>query len=192
VAADANTPVAARSVPAMLGEQVAQPDTRLDAINADLVRQHKATPLGAALAETPGAGPITALTLVAEIEPGHFKSGRHVAAWIGLTPKERSTGGRQKLGGAAEGSACASTWNGCGRGISRAGSERLRSLLVVGATAVVRHAEPGGRSASAWLLDLPERRPRKVAAVALANKMARIAWAMMSAGEAHRGVPQTA
>ena len=135
--------------------------------------QHKANPMSSALAEIPGVGPITALTLVTEIEPCHFQSGRHLAAWIGLTPREHSTGGRQKLGG-----------------ISRAGNERLRSLLVVGATAVIRHAKHGSKIASAWLLKLLERRPRKVAAVALANKMARIAWAMMSTGELYRGVPR--
>jgi len=175
VAGDASIPLVARDVLAMLGEQIARLDTQLDAIAADLVKQHKANPLSQALAEIPGVGPITALTLVTEIEPGPFQSGRHLAAWIGLTPKERSTGGRQKLGG-----------------ISRAGNEQLRSLLVVGATAVIRHAKPGARYASAWLLKLLERRPRKVVAVALANKMARIAWAMMSTGEAYRGIPQAA
>ena len=175
VAADADIPQVARNVLAMLGEQVGRLDTQLDSINADLVQQHKANPISVALAKIPGVGPITALTLVTEIEPTHFRSGRHVAAWMGLTPKERSTGGRQKLGG-----------------ISRAGNERLRSLLVVGATAVIQYAKPGRKTASAWLLNLLERRPRKVAAVALANKMARIAWAMMSTGEAYRGAPQAA
>jgi transposase len=147
----------------------------VDKRDVGLQAQHKANPLSVALAKIPGVGPITALTLITEIEPGHFQSGRHLAAWIGLTPKERSTGGRQRLGG-----------------ISRAGSERLRCLLVVGATAVIRHAKPGSKTASAWLLKLLERRPRKVAAVALANKMARIAWAMMSTGEVYRGIPQAA
>ena len=96
------------------------------------------------------------------IDPGRFQSGRHFAAWLGLTPKEHSTGGRQRLGG-----------------ISRAGNERLRQLLVLGAMAVIRHAKPGSQSASAWLLALLERKPRKLAAVALANKMARIVWARL-------------
>ena len=80
--------------------------------------------------------------------------------WLGLTPKEHSTGGRQRLGG-----------------ISRAGNEGLRQLLVVGAMAVISHARPGSKTASPWLLALLERRPRKLAAVALANKMARLVWA---------------
>ena len=145
-------------------------------------QQHKANPVSQLLAEVPGIGPISALSLALTIDPGRFQSGRHFAAWLGLTPKEHSTGGRQRLGG-----------------ISRAGNERLRQLLVVGAMAVIRFAKPGSKSASAWLLALLERKPRKVAAVALANTgfpsrkrdgvpmMARIVWAMMATGEAFRG-----
>jgi transposase len=105
-------------------------------------------------------------------EPTQFRSGRHFAAWIGLTPKESSTGGKPRLGG-----------------ISREGNERLRQLLVVGAMAVIKAAKPGSRLASTWLLQLPGRKPRKLAAVALANKMARIVWAMMRSGEAYRHTP---
>jgi transposase len=122
------------------------------------------------LATIPGIGPIIALTLAIEIDPAAFESGRHLAAWIGLTPKEHSTGGKQRMGG-----------------ISRAGNERLRRLLVTGATAVIRFAtRPGNTQASAWLLKLLQHKPRKLVAVALANKMARIAWAMMKSGEVYR------
>jgi transposase len=118
----------------------------------------------------PGVGRIIALTLATEVDPTAFESGRHLAAWIGLTPKEHSTGGKQRMGG-----------------ISRAGNERLRRLLVTGATAVIRFAtRPGNKHASAWLLKLLQNKPRKLVAVALANKMARIAWAMMKSGEAYR------
>ena len=86
-----------------------------------------------------------------------------------LVPRERSTAGKQRLGG-----------------ISRAGDERLRRLLVLGATTVIQHARPGRPASSAWLLNLLERKPRKLAAVALANKMARIIWAMLTSGEAYR------
>ena len=103
------------------------------------------------LAEVPGIGPIGALSLALTIDPGRFTSGRHFAARLGLTPKEHSTGGRQRLGG-----------------ISRAGNERLRQLL--GATAVIRFAKPGSKSASAWLLALLERKPRKLAAAVLAKQ----------------------
>lgn len=98
-----------------------------------------------------------------------FRSGRHFSAWLGLAPKERSTAGKQRLGG-----------------ISRAGDERLRSLLVVGATAVIQHAKPDRPTSSAWLLKLLGRKPRKLVAVALANKTARIIWAMLTSGEAYR------
>ena len=133
-------------------------------------QQHKANPVSRMLAEVPGIGPIGALSLALTIDPGRFQSGRHFAAWLGLVPKEHSTGGRQRLGG-----------------ISRAGNMRLRQLLVLGATAVIQYAKPASKSASAWLLALLERKPRKLAAVALANKMARTVWAMMATGEAYRG-----
>src|ERR1035441_7154764 len=128
------------------------------------------------LATIPGIGPITALTLAIEIDAAAFESGRHLASWIGLTPKEHSTGGKQRMGG-----------------ISRAGNERLRQLLVLGATSVIAAADrPGSTIASAWLLNLLKRKPRKVAAVALANKMARIVWAMMKSGEVYRSRPAAA
>jgi transposase len=134
---------------------------------------HKANAISQLLATIPGIGPIIALTLAIEVDPSAFESGRHLAAWIGLTPKEHSTGGKRRMGG-----------------ISRAGHERLRQLLVTGATAVIKLAtRPGNRLATEWLLKLLkllQRRPRKLAAVALANKMARIAWAMMTSGEAYR------
>ena len=96
-----------------------------------------------------------------------FRSGRRFASWVGITPREDSTAGRQKLGR-----------------ISRAGDEDLRRLLVIGATAVIRAAKPG--RTSPWLLALLARKSKKLAAVALANKMARIIWAMMVSGEAYR------
>jgi len=115
-------------------------------------------------------GPITALTLAIEIDPAQFESGRHLAAWAGLTPKEHSTGGKQRLGG-----------------ISRAGNERLRRLLVAGATAVIQVAcKPGSQQMTEWLRALLARKPRKLAATALANKMARIAWALMTSGQTFR------
>jgi transposase len=170
IAANDAVPQEARAMLAMLGREIAHHDAHIEEIDVRLRARHKANPLSQALAAIPGIGPITALSLVGEIDASRFHSGRHLAAWIGLTPKERSTGGKQRMGG-----------------ISRAGNERLRSLLVLGATSVIRHAKPGSKTASAWLLNLLERRPRKVAAVALANKIARIVWAMMSTGEAYRG-----
>ncbi len=100
-------------------------------------------------------------------DPHAFRSGRHFAAWLGLTPKDHSTAGKLRLGG-----------------ITRAGDETLRSLLVVGATAVVWQVRRGtGRNPSPWLVELLQRKPPKLAAVALANKIARIAWKLMTTGE---------
>ena len=100
-------------------------------------------------------------------DPKAFRSGRHFAAWIGITPRENSTAGKHRPGK-----------------ISREGDESLRRLLVLGATAVIQQAKRG--RASAWLLGLLARKPKKLAAIALANKMARIIWAMMVSGETYR------
>jgi transposase len=170
IVADAAVPDAAKVMLAFLGRQVAQLDEQIAELERRMKQQHKTNPMSQLLAQIPGIGPIGALSLALTIDPGRFQSARHFAAWLGLTPKEHSTGGRQRLGG-----------------ISRAGNERLRQLLVLGAMAVIRYAKPGSKSASAWLLALLERKPRKLAAVALANKMARIVWAMMTTGEAYRG-----
>ena len=166
-AGDPALPKPAADALALLGGEIDRLEVRLVEIDTQLMTRHKETSLSQMLAEVPGIGPISALSLVLRVDPGQFQSGRHLASWLGLTPRDHSTGGKQRLGG-----------------ISRAGNERLRQLLVLGATAVIRHAKPG--RASAWLLALLERRPRKLAAVALANKMARIVWAMMTSGEAYR------
>lgn len=167
--AAAGLPAPAGEMLALLGARIEELDAQIAALDERLREMHKATPASQRLATIPGVGPLTALTLALTINPADYASGRHLAAAIGLTPREHSTAGRQRMGG-----------------ISRAGDERLRRLLVTGAMAVVRFARPGSKSASAWLLGVLERKPRKLAAVALANKMARIAWAMMSRGEVYR------
>jgi transposase len=168
-------PEAAKSMFAHMGQHVAELDREILTLDQQLHEQHKANPLSQRLAAIPGVGPIIAITMALSINPTTFESGRHFAAWLGLTPRENSTGGKHRLGR-----------------ISKAGNERLRQLLVVGAMAVIRYAKPGSKSASAWLLQLLERRPRKVAAVALANKIARVIWAMMARGEAYRQKPAIA
>jgi len=131
---------------------------------------HRADPVGRRLAQIPSVGPIIATTLVMKTpDPRAFRSGRHFAAWLGLTPKDHSTAGKTRLGV-----------------ITRAGDETLRSLLVVGATAVVKQVTRGKGSPSPWLLELVRRKPAKLAAVALANKMARIAWKLMVSGESYQ------
>ena len=172
---DAGVPPAAKQAIALLGREADHITLRRRAIDNKLMQQHKTNPVSRRLAAIPGIGPIGALNLALRVDATQFKSARHFAAWLGLVPRQCSTAGRQRLGG-----------------ISRAGDERLRQLLVVGATAVIQHAKPGGRSASPWLLALLGRKPRKLAAVALANKTARIVWAMMSSGQVYRPRPVAA
>ena len=175
LAADNAMPATARAMFEQMGARIAALDQRVAALDGELATLHKADPVSQLLAQIPGVGPLGAITLALTVEPGNFTSGRHLAAWPGLTPKEHSTGGKQRLGK-----------------ISKAGNERLRQLPVVGAMSVIRFAKPGSQSASAWLLQLLERKPRKLAAVALANKTARIIRAMMSRGQACRRQPLAA
>jgi transposase len=163
-------PLEAKEMAVLLGQQIADLDSKITAIEVKLSAAHKANEVSQRLATIPGVGPVTALTLAIEIDPAAFESGRHLAAWAGLTPKEHSTGGKQRMGE-----------------ISRAGNERLRALLVTGATSVIKAAtKPGSKQMTDWLRAILSRKPRKVVAVALANKMARVAWALMTRGEVYR------
>lgn len=167
---DIALPPEAKDMAALLGRQIVELDTRIKEIDVKLTAAHKANEVSQRLATIPGVGPVTALTLAVDIDPAAFESGRHLAAWAGLTPKEHSTGGKQRMGG-----------------ISRAGNERLRVLLVAGATSVINAAmRPSSKLMTEWLRALLQRKPRKVVAVALANKMARVAWALMTRGEVYR------
>ena len=166
--ADATLPALARELFAVQAEEAAQLAARIAVIDAKLLAWHRANALSRRLTAVPTIGPIVATLLVMKTPDAHaFRRGRDFAAWLGLTPKDHSTAGKVKLGG-----------------ITRAGDETLRSLLVVGATAVVwqtrrdRHPLP-------WLVELLKRKPPKLAAVALANKTARIAWKMMMSGQAY-------
>jgi transposase len=158
-------PPAARGVLDILARQYSAIGTEIGSSDKNILASHRACEASRRLAEIPGIGPIVATALVAEI--GYWKafaSGRNLAAWIGLVPKQHTTGG--KTGSAAS--------------PSRA---YLRWLLVVGATAVIRYAQKHGTKNRPWLARLMERRPPKVAAVALANKIARIAQAIMVHGD---------
>ncbi|NIU61740.1 MAG: IS110 family transposase [Pseudomonas stutzeri] len=136
---------------------------------------HRSNELSRRLETIPGVGPLIATALVASIpDPHAFGSARDVPAWIGLVPKQNSTGGKERLGS-----------------ISKAGNRYLRSLLVIGALSVIRRAKQVGYTRRAWLAELMARRPVKVAAIALANKIARVAWALMVSGTRYREpVPQ--
>lgn len=134
----------------------------------------RSTEVGRRLMEIPGVGPLLASALVGTIaDPKAFKTGRNMAAWIGLVPRQNSSGGKERLGG-----------------ITKQGDRYLRQMLVVGALAVVRYAVRNG-TRRPWLVQLLARRTPKVAAVALANKTARMVWAIMTSGERYRE-PQAA
>jgi transposase len=168
VESEAAVPEPARALFAELACEHARLEVQVEAIEGKLMAWHRQDEPSRRLVQIPGIGPIGATFLVLKApEPQRFRSGRDFAAWIGLTPKNHSTAGKQKLGV-----------------ITRAGDEALRSQLVVGATAVVRQVRRGtSRSAPPWLLALIARKPPKLAAVALANKIARIAWKLMVTGE---------
>jgi transposase len=167
---EAAVPPEAKEMFALLGRQIEEIGARIKEIDAKLNVAHKASEVSTRLATIPGVGRVIALTLATEIDPAAFESGRHLAAWVGLTPKEHSTGGKQRMGK-----------------ISRAGNERLRALFVSGATSIINAAmKPGSRQMTEWLRALLLRKPRKLVAVALANKIARTAWAMMTSGETYR------
>src|SRR6516164_7545385 len=146
---------------AVVKEQILENDRR--------VRTSARTELGRRLMQVPGVGPLLASAFIATVaDPAAFKTGRDLAAWIGLVPKQNSSGGKERLGG-----------------ITKAGNRYLRQMLVVGAMAVIRYAERHG-TRRPWLVQLMARRSAKVAAVALANKLARIIWALMTSGERYR------
>jgi transposase len=162
---DGRLPPAARTALKMLTEQIEALTERVDTLERKIVAEVRRDDTMRRLTTIPGIGPITAATIQALVpDPGAFTSGRHFAAWIGLTPKMHSSGGKERLGK-----------------ISKMGNPALRSLLVVGATAVSRQVRRGA-TISPWLTALLARRPAKVAAIALANKMARIAWALLTKG----------
>ena len=171
IAQDDSVPELAREMFAMQGRAYARLQAELKAIEKKLLAWHRANADSRRLAEIPGVGPIGAMALVMKTpDPRAFASGRHFAAWLGLTPKDHSTAGKTRLGK-----------------ITRAGDEMLRSVLVAGATAVIQQAKRGRGRASPWLLALLARKPPKLAAVALANKIARIAWKLMATGESYDG-----
>lgn len=178
IADDASVPVLARELFAELGQEHAALTRRLAALEARLLACHRGNELSRRLTTIPTVGPVIATLLTLKIpDPHAFRSGRQFAAWLGLTPKDHSTAGKQRLGG-----------------ITRAGDETLRSLLVVGATAVVWRvrASQATRLAFPWLAALLKRKPPKLVAVALANKTARIAWKLMISGETYQQAAQTA
>lgn len=164
-------------LPTMLGDVYKSLADAIRAIKARLVTLDQQIAASTQFDETckrlstiPGVGPVTSTTIIALAgDVSRFPSGRDFAAWLGLTPRQHSTGGKARLG--------------C---ITKAGDQTLRTLLVLGAFSVIRRARVAPERASPWLLALMERRPPLVAAVAFANKTARIIWAILTRGGAFR------
>ena len=165
---DARVPDMARQVLRVIAEQLDDLETRIAAIEAQIMAWHRNNPVSRRLATIPSIGPIIATAIAATVaDPSVFRSGREFAAWLGLVPRQNSTGGKARLGG-----------------ISKRGDSYLRRLLVNGAQAVLLRSKAA--KADPWLIALRGRRPRLVVAVALANKTARIAWAIMSKQDIYR------
>ncbi len=163
----AELPGLAKELFAAYANEYAQLKVQIAKIEAKLVAWHKHNEPSRRLVEIPGIGPIGAALAVMKVpDPQAFRCGRDFSAWIGLTPKDHSTAGKTRLGV-----------------ITRAGDEALRSVLVVGATAVIQQTQRRRGHPSPWLIALIKRKPPKLAAVALANKTARIAWKLMVSGE---------
>lgn len=167
IAVDDSVPALAKELFATLGQEFAALEARLAALEKKFLTWYRGNEVSRRLVAVPSIGPVGAALLPIKIpDPHAFRSGRMCAAWIGLTAKDHSTAGRQKLGG-----------------ITRAGDETLRRVLVAGATAHIRQVRAGRTTPSPWLAALLQRKPPKLAAVALANKTARIAWKLMMSGE---------
>jgi transposase len=169
-ASDKRLPEVARACVAALGAQLQMLKAQILEFDRMIRAWHRSSEASRRLDDCPGIGPALATALVATVaDPKVFRSGRNFSAWIGLVPKQHSSGGKDRLGS-----------------ISKQGDRYLRGLFVAGALAVIRYAKIHGTKHRPWLTALLARRPTKIAAIALANKIARMAWAMMAKGERYK------
>jgi transposase len=166
---DQRLPAPARTCLTMMVDQYQLVVANLLEADRAIRADSRSSELGRRLQEIPGVGPLVASALVATVpDPHAFKTGRCLSAWLGLVPRQHSSGGKERLGG-----------------ITKAGDTYLRTMMFVGAMAVIRHAERYG-TRKPWLIKLLSRRTPRVAAIALANRIGRIAWALMTSGERYR------
>lgn len=166
-------PAFARDALLSLGAQLENLAAEIMRIERRLMAWHRQNEASQRLETIPGIGIITATALAASVpDPAVFKSGRQFAAWLGLVPRQNSSGGKERLGG-----------------VSKMGNGYLRRLLVVGATSVTRHATNNNSRTGAWVRSLMERKPKRLVTVAIANKSARTAWALLKRGETYRAAP---
>ena len=171
-------PLEAGKIIVTLSQQALGTPAQLQEIDRALVALQRADDVARRLATIPGIGPVGSTALAAAVtDPGQFKSGRPFAAWLGLTPLQNSSGGKERLGR-----------------ITKMGDKYLRKLLVIGATSVVRRAKSKPESVDPRIVDLLARKPVRVVTVAMANRMARVVWAVMARGEVYKAAhsPMTA
>ena len=163
-------PEMAKNAMVLLAEQLETLDMQIQRLNRRLLVWHRQDQASQRLATIPGIGVISATALAASVtDPAQFRSGREFSASLGLVPRQNSSGGKDRLGR-----------------ISKMGDRYLRKLLVVGATSVVRRARTADSAASNWVRGLLERKPTRLVTVAMANKTARIVWAVLARGEVYQ------
>jgi len=168
-------PELARQTLLLIAQLIEALTIQIRQIDTELLHWHRTNPVSQRLESIPGVGVITATALAATVlNAKAFRSGRQFAAWLGLVPRQNSSGGKDRLGG-----------------ISKMGDRYLRHLLVVGATAVVRYTRRKTTAVSLWANRLLQRKPARLVTVAVANKMARIIWAVMARNEIYRRTPIT-
>jgi transposase len=167
---DSAVPESVRAVLKVLIGTFQALEAQIQALDAEITQRAKADPVARRLMTIPGIGPIAATAITALVPaPEGFRAGRDFAAWLGLTPLQKSTGGKQKLGA-----------------VSKMGERTIRRLLILGASAVVRWAGQRGTPAGSWLARMLARKPKMLVTVALANKTARIVWALLVKGGGYR------